>query len=518
MKKTVLIVAMILTLVSLAACSKTSATATIDNYDITVSTVNVDVEVNDPNSEITGETYIKIFDEDDELVTSQALSFEDGETSLEENVTFTGLDSDITYTLRVIATIEKKNVELVEETFTTYAEEDTYITTAEEFLAMKSNRTGDYVLSNDIDFTGVDFEIPFPSGKNFSGSFDGQGYTLSNISITDINTYTGVFGYISSGEITNVNLDQITIGTEELPLETTTSTRIGFVAGYVSSSSGIVSDINVTNSMMYFSSESKITTYVGGIVGEMRGELSNVTATDISINVEESSYADTKIGGIVGLLYEDATLTEASVSGDINFDLTGTNLGDDNDSFVYIGGVIGRNNATDTVDAVSNMYSTVDIDVNISYNTLEETEDAAYALNIGGLIGLSAATVKNAFYGGSIVVNQESTDFETNTYKQFNVAGLIGSYAGNIVLEGIVRYGDASTITINVSDDVQLNFNQLIAKDFKSSAHIFGVYGTQNATINDVTVVAIAPAVDDIDNFFSSDWITEAFEALYAVA
>jgi hypothetical protein len=514
MKKIVLFAAMILTLVSLAACNSTSATAALDNYDITVNTVTVDVEVNDPDSEITGDTYIKIYDEDDELVSSQTLTFEDGETSLEDTITFTALDSDTEYTLKVIATVEKKNVELVEESFTTYAEEEVYITTAEEFLDMSSNRTGDYILSNDIDFTGVDFEIPFPSGKNFSGTFDGQGYTLSNITLTDIETYTGVFGYISSGEITNLNLDQIVIGTEEAPLETTTSTRVGFVAGYVSSNSGLISDVHVTNSSMHFSSESKITTYVGGIIGEMRGELVNVSATDISINVVESSYADTKIGGIVGLLYEDATLTEASVTGDINFDLSGTDFDDENDSYIYIGGVIGRNNATDNVDAVTNIYSMADINADIAYNTLEGTEEAAYSFNVGGLVGLSAATVDNGFYGGSITVNHTSTEFETNTYKQFNIAGLIGSYPGNVMLEGLIRYGDANTITINVSEDVHLNFNQLIAKDFKGNAHVFGVYGTQDATINDITVVDLAPAVDDIDNFFSSDWITEAFEAL----
>jgi hypothetical protein len=516
MKKIVLFTAMILLLVSLAACSKTTATASIDNYDITVSTVSVDVEVSDPDSEITGAIYIKIYDEDDEVQSSQTLEFLDGETALEDSITFTSLDSGTNYTLRIIATVEKKNVELVEDSFTTYAEEETYITTAEEFLAMSDNRTGDYVLSNDIDFSDVAYDIPFPSGKNFSGTFDGQGFTLSNITITDIETYTGVFGYISSGEITNVNLDNIVIGTEEAPLETTTSTRVGFVAGYASSSSAIISDINVSNSMIYFSSYSKITTYVGGIVGEMRGALSNVSTTNITISVEQNSYSDTKIGGIVGLLYEDASITEASSSGNIELVVDSEGLGNDIDSYIYVGGVIGRNNATDVVDSVTNIYSLVDISADVSYNTLESTESGSYALNIGGLIGLSAAPVSNGFYSGSIVVNQESTAFETETYKQFNIAGLIGTYAGNVALEGLIRLGDNATIVVNVSDDVSLNFSQLIAKDFKGRSHVYGVYGTQDATINDVAVVDLAPDVDDASTVFTSDWISEAFLAVMA--
>ncbi|MFA6801796.1 MAG: hypothetical protein WCR19_06770, partial [Acholeplasmataceae bacterium] len=425
MKKIMFLGLMISSLFVLAACSKTSATAELDNFDITYEAITFDVTVDDPESEITGDTYVKIYDEDGEVVDSTLLSFDDGETSLEQTeLEFDGLDVETDYILKVVATIEKKNVTLATYDFTTQSEDDIVISTAAEFIAMSSNRSGNYVLANDIDFTDVEYTMPFPSGKSFLGTFDGQGFTISNIDIPALVTYTGVFGNISTGSISNLVLDSITIGSETEPFEITTSTRVGFLTGYMSSSSGSISDITISNSSMYVKSSSSITAYFGGVIGELRGEMTNVAVVDSNIYAETLSYADTRIGGVAGYLYEDAVVSQVSSSGLINFTLTGDNLGDANNSYVDIGGVIGKNDATDSTDSVTELYSTMDIEVSITYQTLEETTEANYSLTVGGLVGFSSAMIKEGFYSGSIDITQVASEFETAAQIRYYVGGL----------------------------------------------------------------------------------------------
>lgn len=516
MKKIALLSVMFTLLFTLIACDDTgNVVASFDNYDITISSVSVDVDVDDPDSEITGSTYVKLY-LDDEEEDSEVVEFIDGETSLSSNVEFTGLDSDTTYEIKVIATMGKKNVEIISETFTTFAETEVYISTAEEFLAMKDNKTGTYILSNDIDFSDVEYDIPFPSGRNFSGSFDGQGYTLSNITIDDIGTYTGVFGYVSSGEIKNVNLENVSIGSAEEPLETSTSTRLGFAVGYLSSASGEISNVHVSNSNIYIESESTLIAYVGGIVGEMRGQMENVSVSDSLINVKTTSYGSVKIGGVVGYLYADASLHDAFMTGSITYNLEGSDFGDEDDHSVNIGGVIGRNLATDQLDTVSNIYSLADIDVSLSYQTLESTTKASYIANIGGLVGESTAYFEQGFYGGSITLVHETTAFETNVSKLISVGGLLGTYAGTVGLDALVRVGDDQSINVDVSEDARLNVNQLIARQLRDVTNEMAVLGTQYAIVNGNTVTALVTSIDDIDELLTDQSILDAYALVYA--
>lgn len=515
MKKIVFLGLMIVSVFLLVGCSNTAASATFDNIDRTSKSITFDVTVDDPDSEITGYTYVKIYDQQDEVLDSTLLTFVEGETSLtEEALTFDALDSETIYTLKVIATIEKKNVELATYEFETQTETDLTINTAEEFMEMSTNRSGNFLLGNDIDFSGVEFVMPFPSGKSFLGTFDGQGYTLSNITIPTVTTYTGVFGNLSTGSITNLNLDNITIGDETNPYEATASSRVGFLTGYVSSSAGAISDVTISNSQMFFKSSSTISTYVGGAVGEMRGTMNNVAVNDSSINVEITAKADVRVGGVIGYLYEDAVVNQVSSSGEINFVLNGNDLGDGDDSYVDIAGVIGRNDATDVTDSVTELYSSMDLNVEMNYNTLEETNSANYSLTVGGLIGYSTATIKEGFYSGSIDVTQVSSAFEANANIRFNVAGLIGKYFGRLELENLIRFGSGANITVSTSNDVIVLFDQLVAYDVYSKTHVIGVVGPQNATINGTVITDLAPVITNSDTFFTSEFIQNEFDLI----
>ena len=61
----------------------------------------------------------------------------------------------------------------------------TEIHTAAELVKASENQTGSYRLMADIDMTGIDW-IPW----DFSGKFDGNGYTILNLSVTKTNRCT----------------------------------------------------------------------------------------------------------------------------------------------------------------------------------------------------------------------------------------------------------------------------------------------------------------------------------------
>lgn len=109
------------------------------------------------------------------------------------NYVFTGWDEEIvavegakTYTATYIAT--KKA-----------------ISTPAEFFAMNTIKDGTYYLANDISFKNETFEPIGPAWNDrdeFTGTFDGKGYALTNISLN--NTVGGVFYAIKGATVKNV--------------------------------------------------------------------------------------------------------------------------------------------------------------------------------------------------------------------------------------------------------------------------------------------------------------------------
>ena len=84
---------------------------------------------------------------------------------------------------------------------------DNMISTAEEFLRISENPDGLYMLLTDIDFAGIDY-TPIES---FSGTLDGNGFAVRNISMAPPSpSGTAMFGNLS-GTVRNISFENITI-------------------------------------------------------------------------------------------------------------------------------------------------------------------------------------------------------------------------------------------------------------------------------------------------------------------
>ena len=97
----------------------------------------------------------------------------------------------------------------------------TVIKTAEDLQNINNNLSGRYILMNDIDLSGIDW-TPIGAKENsftggFSGEFNGNGFTISNLNVNkelfesgdeeySASQYIGLFGGLVGAKVINVNI------------------------------------------------------------------------------------------------------------------------------------------------------------------------------------------------------------------------------------------------------------------------------------------------------------------------
>jgi len=501
MKKLNTIIVMLLFLVVLVSCGKQSAvTVEFENIEVEQTSIRFDVLLSDPESEITGQTVVYLYNEEGNLRNQQTVELP---SDLEE-IYFYGLETQTPFTIKVFVTIGRDALEVGSYDFTTLTDEEIIINSVEDFMQMGENRNGSYILGQDLDFSQEDFTSPFnASNRAFGGTFDGNGYDLKNINFSKVSMYTGVFGYVSSGVIKNVTFDNINIGTLEEPLQTATSSRAGLIVGYATSQTSKIEDVVIKNSTIAYSTGSTIQAYVGAIAGEFKGAVSNVEILDTDIEITATSYGRMKIGGAIGLLGSDSKISQIYSEVNIEFNLLGTNIRDDDASHM-IGGIVGQHVSG---AKLSEVMSTGNIEVDLDYNTLDDTESGVYTLFVGGLVGRANSDVQKGYYSGQILVSHEKNAYEADVTKQFRIGGLIGFYESNKLSNKLVRV--TNSIDIYVSDDVLLDASQVFGFDRFNVESDKGVLGAGYLMINDVSQLD-QDDVDEIDSltsYFDSEWM-----------
>ena len=218
-----------------------------------------------------------------------------------------------------------------------------------------------FQLTADIDMSSVDNWIPIGDGTShpFSGNFDGNGYTISGMTVTRNVAYSGLFGYVYIGTIKDITVKGNVTGT----------TYDGGICGYLKSSTtskyasltnchfiGNVSTTNASGSVYVggvcacsysyakiigcsatgmVNATAKGVNYVGGIVGNAVGSsATNHHYLNNNINLADVAGAS-YVGGIVGYIYQYTDVTNNLNAGNVN----GT-------SATSSGGIIGYNKNT----------------------------------------------------------------------------------------------------------------------------------------------------------------------------
>lgn len=183
------------------------------------------------------------------------------------------------------------------------------------------------------------------ASNNFNGTFDGLGFTISNLYINrPTQSYVGLFGYTNNATIKNIGLKDVNIKGNN---------NVGALVGY-----GY--DIHIENA----STSGKIigNENVGGLIGHMF--YAPVTAKKSSSSVDVSGVKN--VGGLVGYL-DGSAVRESYATGDVS--------GSEN-----VGGLVGYNNYGSNIE---NSYAIGEV---------------SGTTNVGGLIGYSNSWLTNTFF------------------------------------------------------------------------------------------------------------------------
>ena len=225
---------------------------------------------------------------------------------------------------------------------------------------------------------GLDYRV-------FAGNFDGNGYTISNVSIGSETTpfESDVFGLFGAteGKISNLNLDTVSIcGIAKIA---SIGAVVGFAGGLVGYSGGSIENCHVTGLTMDMSAPSNVYAaayWVGGLVGALDGtQLINECSVSGSITEKAGKGS---IGGLIGELGKAAKITYSRSNVTVNVKADSRGGAD-------VGGFIGKGNGkTDAETVIRNCYATGNV-----------TGGAYTGGFAGGLWGLN---IKNCYASGNV--------------------------------------------------------------------------------------------------------------------
>ena len=193
------------------------------------------------------------------------------------------------------------------------------IATAEQLAAINENLSGHYVLTADIDLAGMAWTpigTYMPSGESeeeqeipaaafaFTGTFDGQGHTIRNLSINQPEGWAlGLFGVVSGTQIGNFTLENAVVDGSVMTAD---------VVGYAYCST--VSGVNLVNGKVnvHYTDMSAEGMY-GGIVGAGMGSLIENCAAQADIVIPDG----TANAGIVGGGLEMTSVVHCTATGSV---------------------------------------------------------------------------------------------------------------------------------------------------------------------------------------------------------
>ena len=251
-----------------------------------------------------------------------------------------------------------------------------------------------FVLTANIDLNGLpwtpianSFSDALLGGSDyrvFAGNFDGNGYTISNVSIGSeaAPLEADVFGFFGAteGKISNLNLDTVSI--HGIAKVASIGAVVGFAGGLVGSSGGSIENCHVTGLTMDMSAPSNVYAaayWVGGLVGALDGRY--IDECSVSGEITETS-GKGSIGGLIGELGQAAKITysRSNVTVRVKADSSGG---------ANVGGFIGKGNGkTDAETIIRNYYATGNV-----------TGGAYTGGFAGGLWGLN---IKNCYASGNV--------------------------------------------------------------------------------------------------------------------
>ena len=263
----------------------------------------------------------------------------------------------------------------------------------------------------------------------YTGTFEGNGHTISGLFINNSSTnddYFGLFGVIGGGgNVTNLTVE----GSVTVNILEKFSGDLVIAGGVTGMNLGNVN--NCTNKVNVTVTDNKtIYTYVGGVSGVNYGNVSNCSNQVIITATADAA----QIGGVVGQNQSNGSIEICNNTGAVN----GT--GQD----IYTGGVAGRN-----FNTISKCYNTGAVSGTIAGGVAGANSSANNSGTVTSCYntGMVTASSEGATIGGVVGANSNGSTSGTVNGCYF----LVGTAASGV--------GDNSDTITNVASKTETQFN-----------------------------------------------------------
>ena len=290
------------------------------------------------------------------------------------------------------------------------------VSTAEDLQHIASYSSSHFRQINDISLEGIAFSPICTDSTGFTGSYDGNGYAISGLSLSTSGTlYLGLFG-VSSGTVKNVTLTDaaITARTGNYLL------RCGALVGL---NKGILSNNRVEADLTVTATQASLTVYTGGVCGYSSGSINGCTFSG-SVTHKSGTSKNTKFytGGIAGY----GTVRDSENHGSVTVT-------------AYTGSTAKTGGIT-SFGSVSDCKNTGSVTV---------TGAAGTELYSGGIVGDTEGTVRNCLNEGDVRVEQGEFVF-VGGIAGFNTDGLLTGVKNTGSVYGSTTYTNEDEIYTDV--------------------------------------------------------------------
>ena len=307
--------------------------------------------------------------------------------------------------------------------------------------------------------------------RAYTGTFYGDGHTISGLYYDDSGDYAGLFGYVGSGgQVKNVKVADSYIGNNNRDgftggvcgynnggtitncYNTGTVKGLYYTGGVCGRNRGMITNCSFSGSVTCNNSN----TYVGGVCGSNAGTTENSYNAGTVTSVGSSTY----LGGVCGYNINGGTIRNCYNTGAVNGKKTG-------DGDFDAGGVCGFNDSYHLQSTITNCYNTGSVAVSVTgsgngniyaggvcgYNGYYSTIDNCYntgdvtgsnngsgSLCVGGVCGYNDGTITNCYWredtglNGCGIDEGTVTDVEYKTAEEFasgEVTWLLNRYQEN---------------------------------------------------------------------------------------
>jgi len=315
---------------------------------------------------------------------------------------------------------------------TVKADSPTQIFTIDDLYNIRNDLSGDYILMNNLDFQNnddyVDWEVSkaenttgtgwlplSDSSIKFTGSFDGDNYTISDLFIDrDDTDYQSLFGTIGNMVIENLNLVNVNI---------TGKNYVGALVSTVYSDTNRGYIINCMSSGFVLTSSGAGNQQTGGLIGSLYG-YNTVKSCYSTVNVTGYRIVGGLIGSISGIMTPNVYIENCYATGDIT--------AEDTTAAGFIGNVA---TAGDTKIFINNSYST------------------GFVSAVSGKLGFLNIAV-------SATLNESNNFFDNQTSGQTTTDGVaVGKYTSK--MKNIDTFDNAGWDIVGVPSISSTNYPQL---------------------------------------------------------